>query len=221
MALFLLLFIMSYNTVSQLPMLNDSLIESQICITRKFCATKYYYQRCSGLRYDYSSRMAMAVIPFVEKKWRACASKSDVLYLRFFSVVFLQVGMPRAFFFEKPPSSILIWDLFAVSGILLVTIFTIFAGIHNSMRWYMFGFVALFGVIAIMLIITWVMAYTEVSIPVRMSSLIPGTIARPGLYTLWVISLNDHWQLRLIVRATESKTWPLATEGRDRPIVND
>ena len=71
-----------------------------------------------------------------------------------------------------------------VIGTVPVTICCVMASIKESMRWYMFGPVFLFGQTAVQFVITWFLARAKIRCPFRMSSVQAREPTRPALYFL-------------------------------------
>jgi hypothetical protein len=66
------------------------------------------------------------------------------------------------------------------------------------MRWYMFGPVSLFGLVAAQMVLTWFLARANVRLPIQMSSLPAGEPTRPAVYFLWVSLLQYSFNAHLM-----------------------
>ncbi|KAF8494301.1 hypothetical protein JB92DRAFT_2796637 [Gautieria morchelliformis] len=67
-------------------------------------------------------------------------------------------------------------------GIFPVTICCVLAGTKESMRWYMFGPVSLFCIVAMQMVLTWFLARANVRFPFQTSSLPADEPTRPAVY---------------------------------------
>lgn len=86
-----------------------------------------------------------------------------------------------------PPYSLGVPSILIISlviGTVPVATCCVLAGIKESMRWYMFGPVSLFGIVAAQAVLTWFLTRAKVRTPFRMSSVQAGEPSRPAAYFL-------------------------------------